>query len=134
MKSFLEKENTRLFIGYVFFAGFAALIDLGVLYFLTETIKLWYFYSAGASYILGMIINYALNKYFNFANKSKRTIIQFTLFFSVALTGLILNQLIIYVIVEFTGLHYLTAKIISLIIVMFWSFYGHKKITFGIIK
>jgi len=81
-----------------------------------------------------MITNYGFNKYFTFENRSRRIAQQFGLFIFVALIGLALNQLIIWSLVEFFGIWYILAKIISIFVVMLWSFFGHKKITFGIIK
>lgn len=124
----------KLFIGYVLFAGIATLVDLGLLYFLTSFINLHYLVSGAISYICGMITNYSLNKLFNFKNKSKKIAQQFGLFAFIALIGLGLNQLILWLLVEFGNLFYMYAKLISIVLVMLWSFYGHKKLTFGMLK
>lgn len=131
---YLQKEDVKLFIGYVVFAGLATLVDLGLLYFLTEFFHVWYFYSAAFAYFSGMVTNYSLNKYLNFRNKSKRIVSQFGLFATVALVGFGFNQLILYSLVEFAKLWYMFAKFISIFIVMFWSFYGHKKLTFAVFR
>ncbi|MBU0906599.1 MAG: GtrA family protein [Nanoarchaeota archaeon] len=115
-------------------AGIATIVDLGLLFFLTEFVKIWYFYSAMISYFAGMITNYSLNKYLNFKNKSKRVALQFTMFMFVALIGLALNQIILLVLVGRWGLWYIFAKAISIFVVMFWSFFGHRKITFNILQ
>jgi len=130
----LQKQDVKLFTGYVIFAGFAALIDVCLLYSLTEFLHIWYFYSALLSYFTGMVTNYSLNKYLNFRNKSKQIIPQFGLFATVALIGLGLNQMILYFLVEFAKLWYMFAKFVTIFIVMFWSFYGHKKLTFNIFR
>lgn len=130
----LQKQDVKLFVGYVIFAGLATLVDLGLLYSLTEFFHVWYFYSAIFSYFIGMVINYSLNKYLNFRNKSKQIIPQFGLFATVALIGLGLNQLILYSLVEFVKFWYMLAKIIAIFTIMFWSFYGHKKLTFNIFR
>lgn len=129
-----QKQDVKLFSGYTIFAGFATLVNLGFLFSLTEFFHVWYFYSSAFAYLTGMVINYSLNKYLNFKNKSKRIIPQFALFVMVALVGLGLNQLILYFLVEVIKLWYLFASLISLFLVMFWSFYGHKKLTFNFIK
>ena len=137
MKLSLAKLNyseVKLFGGYVIFAGIATLVDLGLLYSLTTLIGLHYFISSALAYTFGMITNYSLNKVFNFKNKNKKIAQQFGLFVFVALIGLCLNQLIIWLLVEFVKLWFMFAKLISIIIVMLWSFYGHKKLTFGILK
>jgi len=130
----LQNQDVKLFSGYVICAGFATLVDLGVLYSLTEYLHVWYFYSAAFAYFIGMVTNYSLNKYLNFRNKSRKIIPQFGLFATVALVGLGLNQLILYCLVEFANLWYILAKIIAIFIVMFWSFYGHKKLTFSVFR
>jgi putative flippase GtrA len=129
-----QKKDRKLFVNYVILAGFATLIDLGLLYSLKEFLHIWYFYSAAIAYFSGMVTNYSLNKYLNFRNKSKRMIPQFGLFATVAVIGLGLNQLILYSLVEFANLWYMSAKIIAVTIVMFWSFYGHKKLTFSVFR
>ncbi len=130
----LEKENIRLFMGYVLFAGFATLVDLGLLYSLTEFFHVWYFYSAAFAYFMGMVTNYLLNKYFNFKNRNKQIVMQFGLFATVALVGLGINQFLLYSLVEFAKFWYISAKIIAIFIGLLWSFYGHKKLTFSIFR
>ena len=117
---------------YIFFAGIATLVDLGGLYLLTNFVGLWYFYSAIFSFAAGMIVNYVLNKFFNFKNHSRQIARQFGLFMIVALIGLIFNQLIIYMAVEYFHVWYIFAKFISVFLVFFWSFYGHRHLTFRI--
>lgn len=130
----LQDHKINLFSGYIIFAGIASIIDLCLLYSLTEFFHIWYFYSAVFAYLIGMVINFSLNKYLNFRNRSKKIISQFSLFATVALIGLGLNQFIIYSLVEFADLWYVFSKIIALSIVMLWSFYGHSRITFKLFK
>ncbi len=130
----LQKQDVKLFTSYIIFAGFATLVDLGLLYSLTEFLHVWYFYSAVFAYFIGMLTNYSLNKYLNFRNRSKQIIPQFGLFATVALIGFGFNQLVLYSLVEFAKLWYISAKFIAVFIVMFWSFYGHKKLTFGVFR
>lgn len=125
-----RNNKPKLFIRYIFFAGIAALVDLSLLYMLTSFFAVHYFMSAFFAYIFGMITNYSLNKIFNFQNKSKRYFKQFFIFVFVASIGLFINQLIIFSLVEFLEMYYMLAKIISIAIVMFWSFFGHYKFTF----
>ena len=115
-------------------AGIATLVDMGLLYFFTEYLDLWYLYSAALSYLVGMIVNFTLNKYLNFRNRSNRVAAQFGIFAGVALVGLVLNQVILYLLVTVAGIWYMTAKVITVCLVLLWSFYGHKRLSFGLIK
>lgn len=124
------KTSHNLFYGYVVCAGIATIVDLTILYSLTEFFGFWYFNAAVFGYFGGIIINFTLQKYFNFKNYSKKIFSQFGLFLVVALIGLGFNQFIIYALVEFIGFWYILAKLFAIAIVMFWSFYGHKNLTF----
>ena len=130
----LKNKSVLLFIGYLFFAGIAALVDLGLLYALTEFFGIYYLLSAGISYCAGMLTNFSLNKFYNFRNKSKKIMHQFAVFLFVALIGLVLNQILLYLFVEYRALWYMLAKIITVAIVAIWSFIGHKKLTFALFK
>ena len=129
-----DKGDLGLFLGYVFTAGLATVVDIALLYLLTNFVGFHYLLSSVISYTAGMVTNYSGSKLFVFRNKSEDIAKQFSLFAIVALIGLALNQLIIWLLVEYGGMWYLYAKFISVFIVMFWSFYGHKKLTFGLIK
>ncbi len=131
---FLEIKNEKIFqiVYYVFFAGAATIFDFGILYLLTDKAHLHYFISAAISYTVGMAVNYTLNKFFNFKDKDKKIALQFGVFVGVALVGLALNQAIISALVELFGLWYMFAKAVSLLLVMFWSFWAHKNITFNL--
>jgi putative flippase GtrA len=59
---------------------------------------------------------------------------QFGLFAFVAIIGLAFNQIVLYVMVDVFEVYYLIGKVVSVAIVMFWSFIGHKKITFAVLK
>ncbi len=127
-------DNLRLFIGYVWCFSVSTLIDFALLFTLTNQFHLWYFLSAFISYSSGMIVNYSLNKYLNFKNSSRQVFTQFSIFVSVALVWLALNQIIIYLLVEFAGVWYMLAKIVSICIVVLWSFTGHRKFTFKLLE
>ena len=132
--SFIKRTFFSQFIFYMLFAGVAALIDTGLLFVLTEFLGIYYLVSSVVSYLCGMITNYSLNKVFNFKDKSPKIAQQFVLFAFVAIIGLILNQIILFILVENIHVWYIFAKIISLFVVVIWSFFGHKKITFSLLK
>ncbi len=133
IKGELPKVDIRFSL-YIVFAGIATIVDFLILFVLTDIFKIWYFLSAVVSYLAGMVINFSLNKWFNFNNQSRRVFSQFGIFAGVAVIGLGINQLILYFLVETAGWHYLLAKAASVFIVMWWSFWGHKHATFAWIK
>ena len=128
------KQKSSVFLGYVLIGGIATVVDMGILFLLTSVAGVYYLISSAISYLFGMITNYSLNKTYNFKNKIKKVMMQFGVFASVALVGLVINQIVLYVLVDFFNMHYLLAKIISVAIVMFYSFIGHDRITFKILR
>jgi putative flippase GtrA len=151
MLSFFTYErvvfNIKQFSKYIVFAGFATVVDFGLLFVLVEFFSMYYLLAAFFACIAGMFTNYIFNKSRTFNNKSKKMFLQFGIFICVALVALILNQVLIYLFVEkvFTlsffssfslllRFDYLFAKFISMWIVVVWSFFGHKKLTFGLIR
>jgi len=110
------------------------MVDMGVLVLLTSVVGIHYFVSAAAGYCCGMVTNYTLNKIYTFKNTSTRIGLQASVFALVALVGLGLNQLIIWSLVEFGGVYYLLAKVVAVGVVALWSFWGHKRFTFGKIQ
>lgn len=109
----------------------ATAVDTIILFTLTNFFNFWYFNAAVIGYVTGVIINFTLNKFITFQDYSRKFLKQLGVFTIVALIGLGFNQLIIYSLVEFMGLWYLTAKVIAIIVVVNWSFYGHKTFTFS---
>ncbi|HOF01075.1 MAG TPA: GtrA family protein [Spirochaetota bacterium] len=143
--SYIKSKISMLFILYVALAGVATIVDFTVLFIMTSVFNIWYLLSATISYFCGMLTNFTLNKIFNFKNKSKLVFRQFLLFSIVALIGLGLNNLILYLLVDVVKTHIniapqydeiwlFFAKCVSVFIVMFWSFLGHKKLTFNLLK
>lgn len=133
IKSIFKRLDNRFFI-YVIFASLATLLDIIVLYILKDFIKFHYLLATAIGYISGMFLSYSLNKIYNFRNQSRKVIRQFGLFMFVSGIGLGLTQIIIWVFVEFINFDVFIAKLFSIFVVFFWSFYGHKKITFNLLK
>jgi putative flippase GtrA len=122
----------KLFSRYVIFAGIATVVDMSVLFVMTSVFSVHYLISAVFGYLAGMVTNYTLNKKHTFQNTSTRIPFQFGVFSLIASVGLILNQVTMFVFVEFVGAGYLIAKVIAVGFVAVWSFWGHKKFTFSI--
>lgn len=127
-------RNAKPFMLYIFFAGIATVVDFGLFYFLIEFAGFHYLVSNLCSCTAGMITNYAFNKKRTFKNRSNKIARQFSLFIFVSLIGIILNLIFIYLLVERTHMWPMYAKFISSGVVVFWSYIGHKKITFGLIR
>jgi putative flippase GtrA len=83
--------------------------------------------AAGAT--LGACINYALNYHFTFRSTKdhRESVVKFVV---VAIIGLILNTLLMWIGVNQLDIHYLVSQIVTTGLVMVWSFLGNRFWTF----
>lgn len=107
--------------------GIAFLIDYLVLWLLTDICGVWYLASAMISFTVSVIFNYIASMRFVFEARdgmSKRK--QFILFVFLSLIGLGINELGMWLLVEFADMHYMWAKIVTTVIVMVYNFITRK--------
>jgi len=129
-KLFISKN----FYYYFIIAGFCSLVDLGILYALTDLAGLFYLFSATFGFIAAQSLNYYLNRTFNFKSKSKKIGKQLTMFIAVNTLGLGISLAILAFLVEVLGLWYILARIISMLIAFNFNYFVHKRYTFSIFE
>ena len=85
----------------------------GTLYVLTEYVHVWYIGSAVVAWILNWAINFAVQKYWTFRDRDQSSIRrQLVMYYGMALSFLIGGTALLYVLVEWVHLWYMTAQII----------------------
>lgn len=105
------------------------LVDYGILYVLTEKANIYYLLSAGISFTASVVINYLLSMSWVFkSNKKRGKKEEFIIFVVLSLGGLLLNQVMMYVFVDYMNVYYLLAKIVATAIVMIYNFISRKLI------
>lgn len=105
------------------------LVDYGILYVLTEKANIYYLLSAGISFTVSVVINYLLSMSWVFkSNKKRGKKEEFIIFIVLSLGGLLLNQVMMYVFVDYMNVYYLLAKIVATAIIMIYNFTSRKLI------
>jgi len=128
---FERTEDTKIqFFRYIFVGGVATIIDMGSLYVFTSMVGIHYLISAAIAFVFGVMANYLMSIVWVFKTTGnfKREI---TLFVIIGLGGLILNEIIIWLLVEKVNLYYMIAKAIAVVIVLVWNFGMRKKFVFA---
>ena len=111
--------------------GFSGLIiDFGTTYILKEKLRLNKYLSNIIGFILAASSNYILNKIWTFSNNESDILKQFSLFISIAIIGLIINNIIIYALTKRFNLNFYVSKMIAICIVTLWNFFMNLYITF----
>jgi len=126
----LDSLNLHILIelfSYGIVSVLALAVDCGGLLFLKEELHLNYITAATISFLLGLIVNYTLSRKWVFKKTQvKNQFTEFLVFGAVGLTGLILNDIIIWLVTEKLALFYFISKIIATAIVFFWNFFLRK--------
>lgn len=127
-----HSENVvRQLLLYSVVGGVAFVVDYGSLWVLTEYCHLYYLVSAAIAFILGLGVNYVLSTVFVFTQrKYDNKYLEIIIFSIVGVVGLLFNELLIYIIADCLGLHYMIGKIVSTIVVFFWNFFARKYLLF----
>lgn len=116
---------------YLFVGGFAFVVDYSLLFILTEYFHLHYLASATISFIAGLLVNYFLSTHWIFRHsKLKNKSLEFFIFAFIGIVGLLLNNLLLFILTDYLHLHYMLSKLITAAIVMGWNFTGRKLILF----
>jgi putative flippase GtrA len=128
---FEKTTNTYIqFLRYIFVGAAATVVDVGSLYVFTSKLGIYYLTSAALAFCLGIVTNYLLSILWVFKSTGnlKKEI---TLFLLIGLSGLLLNELIIWVLVSKLSIYYLVSKLVATAIILIWNFGLRKKIVFS---
>lgn len=134
LERFFSHDTSETMVQLVkslFVGGVATLVDMGTLYVLNKVLGLHYIPAAIVGYVLGLVVNYVLSTYWVFNKRAlDNAKLEFTVFAIIALIGLGLNLLIIWLMQDLLGIDVMIGKIVSTVIVYLWNFVARKKILY----
>lgn len=125
---------SRTFFMYVLFGGLATIVDWSIFALGIYSFGMHYTLAVTISFSFGSITNFILNKYLNFQNKYKKVHLQFLLYLVIALIGLALTLLFMWLMIDSMAIGELTARVITTAIVLIYNFLGHKFVTFRLLR
>lgn len=112
---------------YLFVGGIATIADWGTLFALTH-FGLNKYIGTFIAFCVGLAVNFALSKQFVFAASKvriskSREIMAYAL---VGVVGLILTEILVWVLTDILPMHLMIAKIIATCLTLVWNFIGRK--------
>lgn len=133
---------TRQFLIYLIFGGIAAFVNLLCGYVLYTYTSLPYMIAVFLAASCGLLINFLLNYFFNFIYRGRSIFSQLATFICIAAFGTLLTALIAGALLHiFDAFHIkikfyfinpkFMAQFISVGLVTFYSFIGHKYLSFN---
>ncbi|MBT8070656.1 MAG: GtrA family protein [Gammaproteobacteria bacterium] len=103
----------------------ATLSTYAVLILLVEVFRLSPILASIIGYLVGIVVNYKLNYGFTFRSSNRHHIL-FPKFLIVMLVGLLLNVLIMFIGMNWLGIHYILSQLVAVAFVLTWSFVANR--------
>ncbi len=107
------------------------LVNIAVLFALTEYGGIYYLFSAVCSFIVALVFNFTLNKLWTFGEKfHESTVPKFFKFTTVSLAALCVNLLFLWLFTEVFGVYYILSQVGAIGMAFMINFTGNKLWTF----
>lgn len=115
--------------GVVGFSGMV--VDFGITYLLKEKAKLNKFLSNSAGFVVAATNNYIWNRLWTFQSHNNDIPVEYLSFFIIALVGLGINNLVLYLLTDKCKFNFYLSKLIAIAVVTVWNFLMNLFVTFG---
>ena len=126
-----KKEGYNQFIKFALVGVVNTLVNLAVLYILTDIFGIYYLVSAVFAFLIAVTNSFLLNKMWTFKESiSYRASSKYIKFVLISVIALIINLIILYVLVEYYSIWYIYAQIVGVSSNLIINFFGNKLWTF----
>ena len=132
-KLFVDSANSTLlqFFRNALVGSFAFVLELGLMYLLTECAHVYYLWSSVFSSLCAGGVNYLLSTIWVFnQSKVKNKPLEFILFTAIGALGLLLNVFFLWLLTDCIGIYYMFSKVIAMILVFTLIFFIRKYVLF----
>jgi dolichol-phosphate mannosyltransferase len=115
--------------------GLMVILNIGIIYLLTNILGIYYLISAILSYQLLLLLSFSLNEKLTFKSITIHTLEKkwhrFGSYYLVSLSGMVFYLIILFLLTEYGTVFYLTSSIISSFLVFLWNYFINKKVTWS---
>lgn len=116
---------------YVFSGGTAAAVNLGLIYLIVGVLHEWYLVGTIAAFAGAFCVSFVMQKFLTFNDRSlERVRAQAAGYLLIAVVNLGINTLVMYIAVDWCGLHYLLAQFLVTASIALYSFVLYKQLIF----
>ena len=119
------------FIKFVIAGVLSVMIEYAVLIVFVEKVHLKVLFSNSIAFVAANTFNYLISRLWVFGKSNKRIRHELFLFFATGCVGLVINQSIMWILVNRYQLNYKLAKLFAIIVVVFWNFLTKKFLVFS---
>lgn len=106
------------------------IVDYSLTYFGKEKLKINKYVANGIGFVCAATTNFFLNKFWTFHDSNPDELIQYSKYLGIALIGLGINTLVIYLLVNKKDMNFYLAKLIAIAVAILWNFTANYNFTF----
>ena len=118
------------FLKFCVVGASGVIVDFGITWLLKEQLRVNKYVANTMGFLCAVGSNYVLNRIWTFESHDPSVATQFSKFVLAALVGLLINNGIIYLLIERYKMKFYPAKLIATGIVMIWNFWANYTYTF----
>jgi putative flippase GtrA len=107
------------------------LLDFGLTWTLKEKAGINKYVANTCGFMLAVVSNYVWNRLWTFGSRDDRLAAEFLSFFFIALVGVGLNNLILWLLTDRLRLHFYLSKLLAIGVVTLWNFTMNFLFTFS---
>lgn len=127
----MTAEKFYLVLRFVIAGGTATVVNLTILYVLTDIFNVHYLISAIISFLVAFVVSFSLQKFWAFGDFGTAKLhIQATQYFLFSGVNLTLNTVLMYVFTDLLGVWYFLSQIFAAAIIAVESFLVYRFIIF----
>jgi len=127
----LSQELFRKFLKFAI-VGFSGLfVDFGMTFLFKEKLKVQKYVSNSIGFISAASSNYLFNRIWTFHSENPKVFVEYSQFMIISIIGLLINNLVLWLIVSRLKWNFYFAKLCAIGIVTIWNFGANAFITFA---
>ena len=118
------------FIKFGMVGLFGMVIDFSITWFFKEKLRINKYIANSLGFSVAVINNFLLNRYWTFENTSTPVAGQLTKFALVSITGLLINNTLLYLLLKGNKRNFYFIKLVVIGLVFFWNYFLNLLFTF----
>ena len=118
------------FIKFCVVGGTGVVVDFGITFLFKEKLNLNKYIANSLGFMAAASTNYLLNRWWTFRSHDPEVAQQYVQFVGISAIGLILNNIIIYLLNDKARLNFYLSKLIAIGLVTLWNFFMNYYFTF----
>ncbi len=123
------------FFKYLAVSALALIVDLGVFSYALRSWELSWMLAASIGFICGVVVAYLLSLYFVFNARriQKKPFVEFTIFVSIGILGLVVTQICLFIGIEWLKINPEVSKLAAAAVTFMTNFLMRKLILFRLV-